>query len=111
VTEIKDPNVAETPEEHIKKMESRLAELHKVQHTWLVTNPTVVPDTDPDFRALRQVIKKVQLDLEVSKRQHVVAEPIIQPSAENETVPVAVIENQPLMTPMQRQRSRFMMRK
>jgi len=123
--DIKDPTVADNLEDHIKDLEKRLQELHKTQHTWLITNPTVVPDSDPDFRALRQVIKKVQLDLEMSKRnlpQQKKLEttfPTDSITEEQEPAPARARqeparsrqESSVVPLPSQRQKSRFMMRR
>lgn len=108
VTEIKDPNVADCIVEHIKSLECRLAELQKTQHTWLVNNPTVVPDSDPDFRALRQVIKKVQLDLEISRRQNPVHQSPLSAVQEPET---PIVATTPVVATRQRQKSRFIINK
>lgn len=105
VTEIKDPNVADCIVGHIKQLECRLAELQKTQHTWLVNNPTVIPDSDPDFRALRQVIKKVKLDLEISRRQ----QPVSQEPEETIVNVTSSITDTPVL-PRQRQKSRFIVR-
>lgn len=114
--DIKDPTVADNLEDHIKDLEKRLQELHKTQHTWLITNPTVVPDSDPDFRALRQVIKKVQLDLEMSKRnlpqQKKLETTFPTDSFTEEQEPArAQQESSVVSLPSQRQKSRFMMRR
>lgn len=113
LSEIKDPSVADNIHDHIKELEKRLHDLHKTQHTWLIANPTVVPDSDPDFRALRQVIKKVQLDLEMSKRNLPQQERVEEFSQGTDTVENETNSRQDSTTPLttQRQKSRFMMRR
>lgn len=109
VTEIKDPNVAGCLNEHIKCLECRLAELQKTQHSWLVNNPTVVPDSDPNFRALRQEIKRTQLDLEISRRQQPTQRPLTimeELMVQSDAQPVPDV---PVAT-YQRQKSRFIKR-